>query len=426
MAGTAPRGLFGRATCPCVSRLPRHFTPGVFLLVRTRSRVYGCIQGRDAGRTFPLRRCLAYVTALPDVCETRKGGLLEQTFDALLRRHGPMARPSSASNKQELNVTLTNVCIGRPWNGLITKVEAYYEYAQSAPPAELLICSDSDAIFNVIESADALMKRFEAALLHQPRGRIVYQGEPICWAPWGDRKKFVPKEMTCSMQVLAQYEELGHHRLPWRCPRYLNSGGFAGLARDMTPHLQRWLAGMVGKRKVGSAWPGPPPVCRKELVNNKIGLGSLEDQCVATNLMLRSNGTIVLDSHEHLFASGSIVVGRNDSGQTYATRAGGIICGPDKCLLGTRFTSSWSWSKDDRWRRLGPYSKECAIAQDSGPTLIHFNGVSKRFVSDPKSPLQRCLSYARCAANESGSQSSKRDLVRDRQGNVYCQLCTRR
>ena len=67
---------------------------------------------------------------------------------------------------------------------------------------------------------------------------------------------------------------------------------------------------------------------------------------------------------------------------------GGIICGPDKCLLGTRFTSSWSWSKDDRWRRLGPYSKECAIAQDSGPTLIHFNGVSKRFVSDPKSPLQ--------------------------------------
>ena len=134
--------------------------------------------------------------------------------------------------------------------------------------------------------------------------------------------------------------------------------------------------------EVGSAWPGPPPVC------NKIRLGSLEDQCVATNLMLRSNGTIVLDSHEHLFASGSIVVGRNDSGQTYATRAGGIICGPDKCLLGTRFTSSWSWSKDDRWRRLGPYSKECAIAQDSGPTLIHFNGVSKRFVSDPKSPLQ--------------------------------------
>ena len=332
-------------------------------------------------------------------CETRAEALIayNDSVSPLLER-GDMA--------------VTNLCAGMAWRGFEMKIDSVLSYARCGPtvrppykthymhgmswhvhvcatrmctlcdsffllssgtaaPDDLIIFTDADVIVNEVDTSSGMLRRFEAALTGQPAARVVFQAEAFCWAPWA---KAWPLGRICSPEVVAGYQSLGYHRLPPRCPRHLNSGGYAGLVRDVVPILRQWRAGaaVLSGAKPGTAWPGAPPLCYRG------------DQCVVTNLMLRSNGSIGLDTREHLFASFSQPVLPGMPGWKEGFRGGGAIrCGDTKCRAAGRLSNSWRLVGDGddvdggHLVRHEDYRAACRIEASMSPALIHFQGVAK-------------------------------------------------
>lgn len=244
--------------------------------------------------------------------------------------------------------------------------------SHATAPDDLLIFTDADAVVNAVETSAGLLRRFNAArtqLTTQAPFRLVFQAEPFCWAPWAEAW---PSGRICSPEVVGLYKAQGYLQLPPRCPRFLNSGGYAGLVRDISPILRQWRDGarVLSGAKPGAAWPGTAPQCFRG------------DQCVATNLMLRSNGSIGLDIREQLFASAYLPVLPMMKGWGTGFRGGGALsCGDVKCRAHTKLADSWhfvnSQSSADagHFERPEEYRAVCHVQVPS--TMIHFQGIMK-------------------------------------------------
>ena len=300
------------------------------------------------------------------VCETRPSALLSYTQSIK-----PMLRPDSG-------ILVVNVCTNLTWgpwdSGSLMKHAQVAAYLSGIPtPNDLLIFSDSDVIINAVDDAAGLLRRFDEARAGNPGTRIVFMAEPFCWAPWA---KTWPTGRVCNPSVVARYQQqLIHPSTPPNCPRFLNAGSYVGRARDVSVLLQQWRAGMavLSGDPVGAAWPGPSPQCYRG------------DQCIATHLLLNSNGTIGLDTNERLFASGTAAVLSGSSGWGHANRGGGAIrCGHTNCRAVTRFAAAWQLVGTERgasaawgghFKRRSDYCAMCKTP--SAPVLIHFQGVAK-------------------------------------------------
>ena len=302
------------------------------------------------------------------VCETRPSVLWSYNQSITPLVHGGST-----------GILVVNLCANSTWGawdrgGAMkhARVSAYIRSGAAAPD-DLLLFSDSDVIINAVENATGLLRRFDEAQVGKPRIRIIFMAEPFCWAPWA---KTWPTGRVCSPQVVAQYQrQFLNTSMPARCPRYLNAGSYAGRARDVDLLVKQWLAGMavLTGGTVGATWPGPPPVCYRG------------DQCVATNLLLNSNGFIGLDIHERLFASGTVAALPGSAVWRGADRGGGAIrCGDTRCRAGTRLHAAWQLVGTDRgtsaawgghFERREEYRVACATI--GAPVLIHFQGVAK-------------------------------------------------
>jgi len=269
-------------------------------------------------------------------------------------------------------IVIANLCADLQWRGYEMKLDAVLQYAESdaVHPRDLLIFTDADALVNnvVAASADGLIYRFEQAWAAWPRARVIFQAEAFCWAPWS--KKW-PAGRVCSPEVVKLYSAYDYHNHAFaRCPRYLNSGMYAGLAGEMLPIIAQWRAGaaVLSGKSPGAAWPGAPPTCYRG------------DQCVVTNLLLRSNGTIALDTREHLFASAATPAVPGDAEWGAANRGGGAIrCGDTRCRATARVEVGWQLDGNrngNSLSRFPEYRQACKLSE-SPPVLIHFQGVAK-------------------------------------------------
>ena len=335
------------------------------------------------------------------VCETRPSALSSYT-----RSIKPLVRPDSG-------ILVVNVCTNLTWgpwdSGSLMKHAQVAAYVRSGVPGpnDLLIFSDSDVIINAVDDAAGLLRRFDEARAGNPRTQIVFMAEPFCWAPWA---KMWPTGRICNPSVVARYQRQFIHALtPPNCPRFLNAGSYAGRARDVGMLVQHWRAGMavLSGDPVGAAWPGPSPQCYRG------------DQCIATHLLLNSNGTIGLDTNERLFASGTAAVLSGSSGWGHANRGGGAIrCGDTSCRAATRFAAAWQLVGTERgasaawgghFKRRPDYCAMCKTP--SAPVLIHFQGVAKGMLA--VRGMQHWL--ARRAAGKHRSLSIQHRLSADSQ-----------
>ena len=298
------------------------------------------------------------------VCETRPSAL---------HPYNQSIKPLGRTNN---SIVLSNLCSDAtwgPWNrGSTMKHERVAEYIRSgaSAPDDLIIFSDSDVILNAVDDATGIVRRFEEARSGHPRIRIVFSAEPFCWAPWAMKW---PTGRVCNPLVVRRYQRVQNASTPPSCPRYLNAGSYAGRAKDVAVLVQQWRAGMsaLAGGRVGAAWPGPPPQCYRG------------DQCVATHLLLNSNGTIGLDRHERLFAAAAMAVLPNSAEWRKANRGGGAIrCGDTRCRAQTRLDAIWqlvdiegSASMGGRFQRPVDYRATCQTR--GAPVLIHFQGVAK-------------------------------------------------
>ena len=155
------------------------------------------------------------------------------------------------------------------------------------------------------------------------------------------QKKLVPivrrnAISACTEDKLLMYEKIpGHTRRPWRCPRFLNSGAYAGLA----PSIGR-LARLWAQQKLFRADCRARPIegvndqCVCSAHNDAPALSVLAclvhclcltmssvpwmfalDLCldvrgagIAMMIQLQQNVSIALDNHERLFSAGGTAV----------------------------------------------------------------------------------------------------------------------
>ena len=328
-------------------------------------------------------------------CETR-----------LAVRNGTTARdlrlrtlmPSSSS------FIVAELCESKVWPkrdfGMM-KASAVADYARHAPPADLLIFTDSDVLFNGVATPGEFVRRFDAA---RGSSRIVFMAEPWCFAPTmetvtrhnGLRRV---EATSCTERKLSQYEQRGpsHAQRPWHCPRFLNSGAYAGLASEVAKLGELWADATLWRRgcKPRPNW-------------------GFDDQCIAMEIMLLGNVSIALDTHEALFASGGTAVARSShrfsrrqklmANSTRCAACGRTAC--DCSLLNEwRFPDSRrpNVPSDGRvaivpLQRTAHYLSSCAIAEVN-PLVVHFNGVSKRLMKTTE--MQAWLEAFSTPANES-------------------------
>ena len=254
-------------------------------------------------------------------------------------------------------------------------------YAQSVPPHELLIVSDSDVLFNGFRATgDEVHARFDRA---RGSALIVFQAEPFCWAP--TRKRTANGQLTtkdqlpCDTDGLVAYEARGVANLPWRCPRFLNAGAYAARAADLLPLALKWSKPQLWKAR-----------CLNRLRY------AVSDQCIATWIYLQGNASIALDSHEELFATGGMAVEaarpcpgnmthcRHRNFRTKirpnASSAYSVPCGRMQCDTSLRFADMWRVDSMEL-QRPPHYKEECQITT-AAPFLVHFNGDAKRVVKE--------------------------------------------
>ena len=277
--------------------------------------------------------------------------------------------------------TIAELCASKVWPKRdfgILKARAVAEYAQRVPPTDVLIFSDSDVLFNSAASPKDVLHRF-----HNARGsaRVVFMAEPWCFAPTMQtvtRRSGAARQIeaiSCTKAKLAQYEraDSSHAQRHWRCPRFLNSGLYAGFASEVATLGELWAQPALW---LDGCQPRP--------------MWGYADQCIATEIMLLGNVSIALDVHEALFASGGTAVAPPPIRSRHANSTGCTKCGRTACHCS--LLNEWRIPDQRRPRRPSPkdgragalplqrsadYRSSCAIA-DAGPLIIHFNGVSKK------------------------------------------------
>ena len=260
------------------------------------------------------------------------------------------------------------------------------EYAtHTASREDLIISLDADVVLNseVFVGAAEFWRRFEEA---RAGSRVVYQGEPFCWTPHNDG---FFKLGGCSREVLAGY---GARELPstsrserWRCPRFLNSGMYAGRAADIQvmATLQEQLAQSKPNESLLTARTlrhGRLRTARR--VDGAHNCFYRDDQCVATHFMLHNTGWIAIDSAEALFATATVSTQEMDPGRSERC----VSCGNQTCRCSsvnqwtlTRWPHGASPNRSHNhgsWMRAPAYREACGIHRWS-PLFIHFQGPCK-------------------------------------------------
>lgn len=257
-----------------------------------------------------------------------------------------------------------NLCAGLRYTGNMLKPQQVLKYAQTADPRALLVFTDTDLLINVKLSSAELLERFEAA---RGSARVLFQAEHTCFAPRdeliGGRRR---PRTHCNEQMLHAYAAVNRRRQPWTCPRFLNSGAYAGFAADLLPLLQLWSQPRL---------PSVAPCTERPRYG-------WEDQCIATSLILQRNASIALDTGEAIFATAAAVR------PCTTTRSKCWECGRPKEANGIRRprcesdeTLVWTRQADGRLHRLSSYLSQCGTSL--APFAIHFNGPAKRLMAHP-------------------------------------------
>jgi hypothetical protein len=185
----------------------------------------------------------------------------------------------------------------------------------------------------------------------------------------------------CTEDRLRAYEAIpGHSSRDWRCPRYLNSGAYAGRASDVAELARLWAQ--------YETWHGPCNPRPKE---------GHDDQCIAMQMQLWQNVSIGLDYHEALFANGGAATPASRRGReqlrthewtglskrrnsTHCNPCGRVRCG---CSLlpawqvparktGRAAAASLALTRRDDYRAM------CGVAKE-GPFAIHFNSAASKW-----------------------------------------------
>eukprot|EP00322_Chrysochromulina_rotalis_P018213 CAMPEP_0115869412 /NCGR_PEP_ID=MMETSP0287-20121206/21797_1 /TAXON_ID=412157 /ORGANISM="Chrysochromulina rotalis, Strain UIO044" /LENGTH=392 /DNA_ID=CAMNT_0003324101 /DNA_START=404 /DNA_END=1577 /DNA_ORIENTATION=- len=261
-------------------------------------------------------------------CDTRSGANESMLAQSLL-----------AQMRADSQLTLQNVCANLEWMGVLTKVRAVLNFSASVAPWDAVLFAEPDALINVPLKADDLLLRFDLA-----RGvhSLVFQAEPICYAPWGLWSAPgstglnggsaalwggpVFSQSYCQEHLLELYETSLEAAgvQPFQCPRFLNFGGFMGSATRLVEFMRMLLeppAAMVARSN-----------CFRSMNADRTGF-SWEfggDQCFAHHLLLeRPQLQATLDRREMLFATGYVV---RDSSESAPNALDGHQCGRSAVL----------------------------------------------------------------------------------------------
>jgi len=296
-----------------------------------------------------------------------------------------LAQSLLAQMRADSQLTLQNVCANLEWMGVLTKVRAVLNFSASVAPWDAVLFAEPDALINVPLKADDLLLRFDLA-----RGvhSLVFQAEPICYAPWGLWSAPgstglnggsaalwggpVFSQSYCQEHLLELYETSLEAAgvQPFQCPRFLNFGGFMGSATRLVEFMRMLLeppAAMVARSN-----------CFRSMNADRTGF-SWEfggDQCFAHHLLLeRPQLQATLDRREMLFATGYVV---RDSSESAPNALDGHQCGRSACSLSTHNQWRLGWIKHMAWSRLHAdhYAHLCdpASTLPLPPVIIHFNG----------------------------------------------------
>ena len=330
---------------------------------------------------LPSHRFLSLTMALHILsCETRHVNPNGRTArDLRIRTLGP-AHVASSGLRGNKKLVLRELCAGRRWPSQdfgVLKDQVLSEYAKAVPPNDLLWFTDSDVLFNLDATTPSkVQRRFEAA---RNGAHVVFMAEPWCFAPTtvmsacrGGGRRLVPRT-ACSDSLLAQYERMPRwepSRL-WQCPRFLNGGAYIGFASEVAKVAE--LLGKAASRK--RAERDQAALLFKEC-RPRAGEG-YNEQCVATEILLRSNASVTIDTHEAIFASGGTAIQAFATARPYKTvnSTHCSACGRQRCRCS--LLNDWRMPAGrGKLLRNNAYIDKCMIHR-GGPLVVHFNGVSK-------------------------------------------------
>ena len=284
-------------------------------------------------------------------------------------------------------VVTKDVCVGHKWNGVGTKLARIQSYVSngSTAPNDLVLFTDSDVVFNLPLDGSRLRQLFDLA---RGAGRIVFQGEPWCFSPYGIGPHNLKQRLHCPAAMLDRYHKrFGTDRMAFGCARFLNFGAFAGEAQHLGPFMQL-LIEPPPELLQGAAWRN----CYRVRAGAALGFGG--DQCVSQLLLLeRPELKLTVDFREHLFATGAFAYALN------TPRGADAPCGRTGCRpLGLNEPFPWEQrvagtaeglGRARAWSRPQSYVAQCSATPM--PVVIHFNGPPwvKALISSP--PMRKWL-----------------------------------
>ena len=321
-------------------------------------------------------------------CETRP---LEKvwTYEVLEANYGPdvdfLARAASGGGSATRaagpsQLYLHNVCLGLNVTGHQTHFARHtrlQQYLTALPPADVVLWTDSDVATQDLSAAE-LLKRFD-----EVRGlkRVVFGGEPFCWAPWGSKRAHYFAH-GCSPRTRELYATLFARNMAtsWRCARFLSAGGFVGFAADVVRMEEKLIEVHAANHKHPANPERPCYFERARKPNGEIiPEYKLSDQCLWTNVVLQSASWVEVDVHERIFAPAAHALNRADKG----ARSPAVPCGNMSCSYAT--TPDWHPMRNGTSTILarGPlHQQQCAGPRGpTAPMLIHFaSGVGKALI----------------------------------------------
>ena len=160
----------------------------------------------------------------------------------------------------------------------------------------------------------------------------------------------------------------------WQCPRFLNGGAYIGLASEVAK-----VAELLGK----AASTKRAELDQAALLFKDCRPRAKEgynEQCVATEVLLRGNASVTIDMHEAIFASCGIAVEAFATARPLWTvnSTHCPTCGRQRCRCS--LLNDWHMpSGGGKLLRNKGYVDKCMIHR-GGPLAVHFNGVSKRLM----------------------------------------------
>lgn len=286
-----------------------------------------------------------------------------------------------ALEDQLTGTTLHNLCAGVMQHspGLLghgldyTRLHALRRHLQSLDAeakGRLVLWSDTDVVLNApaVEWAQRVVARFREAARGRPHF-VLFQGEPFCWAPYGAT---LSTTRGCSAAVLQAYDTLHQARAPhWQCARFLNSGGFIGVAADVLRLLD-----IVEELKLNNSRTPPDEKRPCYFEGDASSLAKLSDQCLFTHALIRHSEWVGVDVHESIFSTAAAAVPPCFGNLTcfklsvLASKCGGVVCRMSNVLAWHRGAA-----EPQVWSRDSMHQQRCQV-DPRAPLLIHFNGRS--------------------------------------------------